>query len=188
MPQHGFLEQLLARDPRSLARFPELPLEHALAAWHEVKAAGTATPPAPAEPAPAPAPAPAIPEELSTVVCSLATQVWRTKSKMIDPATGEPREDLKRIYRHVQGSIDALTQMDVTLNDWLNQPYDSGLPLKVLTFQPMPGMERDTIIEVLRPNVVWKGHLLQLGEVIVGVPEQAPEATATPTTTDPISP
>jgi hypothetical protein len=60
--------------------------------------------------------------------------------------------------------------MGLTMNDWVNQPYDAGLPVKVLTFQPTPGLSRDTILEAVRPTVIWKDRLLQLGEVIVGIP------------------
>ena len=63
-----------------------------------------------------------------------------------------------------------LKQMGLTMNDWVNQPYDAGLPVKVLTFQPTPGLDRDTILETVRPTVIWKDRLLQSGEVIVGTP------------------
>jgi hypothetical protein len=56
------------------------------------------------------------------------------------------------------------------MNDWVNQPYDTGLPVKVLSFQPTPGLDRDTVIETVRPTVIWKDRLLQSGEVIVGTP------------------
>ena len=80
---------------------------------------------------------------------------------------------MKRAYRHVESAIDSLAQMEVTMNDWLNQSYDVGLPVKVLAFQPTPGLTRDTVIEAVRPAIVWKNQLLQLGEVIVGTPPAA---------------
>jgi hypothetical protein len=31
-------------------------------------------------------------------------------------------------------------------------------------------VERDTVIETVRPTVMWKDRLVQLGEVVVGTP------------------
>jgi hypothetical protein len=67
--------------------------------------------------------------------------------------------------------------MGITLNDWIGQPYDPGLPVKVLTFQPAEGVVRDTVIEAVRPTVIWRDRLLQLGEVVVGIPIN-PEKTS----------
>ena len=166
-----FLNQLLAKDPRKLVRFPEYPLEAALAELKELQQRVSAAmpPPAPAAVPPAPEP-PASPEGLGSSLAALATHVWRTKGKMVDSATGEPKEDSKRAYRHVEASIETLAQMGVTINDWLDQPYDPGLPVKVLTFQPHPGVTRDTVIEAVRPTVIWREQLLQLAEVVVGIP------------------
>jgi hypothetical protein len=60
--------------------------------------------------------------------------------------------------------------MGVVIRDQLNEPYDPGLPVNVLTFQPMPGLTRDTIIEVVRPTIIWQERVLQIGEVVVGTP------------------
>jgi hypothetical protein len=129
----------------------------------------TSSPAAPEASVPAPLPG----EELSSFLCRLATHVWRAKSKMIDPATGAARDDMKRVYRHIEGAVETLGQSGVVLQDWLNQGYDVGLPVKVLSYQPTPGLTRDTILETLRPAVIWNGRMLQLGEVIVGTPPPA---------------
>lgn len=171
----GLLQQILARNPRRLARFPEVPIEQALIEWRQLQAPpAAAAPMAPVTPAPLPA-GPTSEPALAEFLGSLATHVWRAKNKMVDSATGEPREDAKRTYRHIEAAIETLRQMEVTVNDWLNQAYDAGLPVKVLAFQPTPGLVRDTIVEVMRPAVIWKERLLQSGEVIVGIP-LAPDA------------
>jgi antitoxin component of RelBE/YafQ-DinJ toxin-antitoxin module len=77
---------------------------------------------------------------------------------------------MRRVHRHLEGALDVLKEMGLTINDWINQPYDAGLPVKVLTFQPAPEVERDTVIETVRPTVMWKDRLVQLGEVVVGTP------------------
>ncbi len=201
MSNPGFFALLLAREPRKLARFPDLPLDAALAEYRALEAGLSGAPPSansssplagtssgtnPARahtasplpavsstiPTPAAAQAAAVDpsEALGSSLCALTTQVWRTKAKMIDQATGEPKEEMRRVYRHVEGALENLAQMGVTMNDWINQPYDPGLPVKVLTFQPTPGVHRDTVVEAVRPTVIWNDKILQLGEVVVGIP------------------
>lgn len=158
MPSTLF-QQLLARDPRKLARFPEAPLDRALADWHRL----VNTPPAPSPAATTPtAPSP----ELGPSFCELATHVWRARNRIGDA----PPDVLRRALRHLDAATETLRQLDVTLKDWLNEPYDPGLPLKVIAFQPSPGLVRDTIIEVVRPAVFWQNRLVQSGEVVVGRP------------------
>jgi hypothetical protein len=110
-------------------------------------------------------------------LAGLATQVWRARNRIIDPATGEPREEMKRIHRHIEGAYETFSQMGLALNDWVGQPYDPGLPVKVLTFQPSPGVTRDTVLEAVRPTIIWKEQLVQMGEVIVAIPETPEEKT-----------
>jgi len=160
----GLWAQIFARDPRTLVRFPDLPIDAALAELAEISGM-PATPQAPAA-----APAGAENEQLPQALSSLATHLWRAKGKLVDPATGEPREESRRIYRHVEAALETFSQLGVTMNDWLNQPYDPGLPVKVLTFQPTPDLTRDTVVEATRPTVMWNDRLLQLAEVIVGIP------------------
>ena len=168
MIEHGFLAQVLARDPRSLVRLPDAPVDQA---FDELLALHRSLQDAPqSAAAPAPTPSPSPDEEIGSFLCRLATHLWRAKSKMLDPGNGAPRDDMKRVYRHIEGALDSLTQSGIVIQDWLNQPYDVGLPVKVLSYQPTAGLPRDTILETLRPAVIWNGRMLQLGEVIVGTP------------------
>lgn len=178
MSQPSFVSQLLARDPRKLVRFPDFPIDAAMSELRELqeqaeqaaKRAQSTPSLAVSTQTTAPPPPSALPDGFGAAIASLATQVWRTKAKLLDSATGGPREENRKIYRHVEAAMDVFAQMGVSLNDWVKQPYDPGLPVKVLTFQPTPGLERDTVIEAVRPTVIWKDQLLQLGEVVVGIP------------------
>jgi len=170
------LAQIFARNPRKQVRFPELPVDEALTAvrrWEAALRETRAAPPATATPGPEEDD----PEGLSTAFGGLATQARRAMGKTVDPATGEPREEMRRVHRHIEGALEVLKQMGLTINDWVNQPYDAGLPVKVLAFQPAPGVERDTILETVRPTVMWKNRLVQLGEVVVGTPVGSGEKT-----------
>ena len=161
MTTPSFFDLVFARDPRRIVRFPEAPLDQALADWEKIQSA-----PAPVPVADTPAPA-------MDQIAAIATHVWRAKRKLIDPESGQPHEETKRTYRHIESTLDALAQMGVVISDQLNEPYDPGLPVNVLTFQPMPGLSRDTIIDVVRPTIIWQERVLQVGEVVVGTPENS---------------
>jgi len=162
MTTPSFFDLVLARDPRRIVRFPEAPLDQALADLEKIQSAPVSAPTAET-------PLPALDQ-----IAAIATNVWRAKGKLIDPATGQPREETKRTYRHIESTLDALTQMGVVIREQLYEPYDPGLPVNVLTFQPMPGLSRDTIVEIVRPTIIWQDRVLQVGEVVVGTPESAP--------------
>ena len=134
----------------------------------------------PSESVPTPAPAAGIDSSsaLSGSIASIVTNLWRAKAKMVEADTGEPKEETRRIYRHVEGALETFQQLGVTITEMLNQPYDAGLPVKVLTFQPAPDIQRDTILEVIRPTIIWKDTLLQMGEIIVGIPAESPHKPA----------
>lgn len=180
MSNPSLIDQIFARDPRTQVRFPELSVDGAmkeLRVLQEKMKDGANPPGPPPAPAPTPVPAPApetmaakLPDGLTQSLAALATHVWRAKGKLVDPTTGQPNEETRRAYRHVQAAFDTFAQMGLTMNDWIDQPFDPGLPVKVLTFQPMPKIMRDTVVEAVRPTVIWKDQLLQLGEVVVGIP------------------
>jgi hypothetical protein len=167
MNQPSFFAQVFAREPRRMVRFPDVPIDRALADWKRLEMSlATPTPP-PAAPA---APAPSIAGANRDQIVVIATNMWRAKSKLVDRSSGLPHEDTKRTYRHVESALDALTEMGVVIRDLLNEPYDPGLPVNVLTYQPSPGITHDTVIEVVRPTILWRDEVVQVGEVVVGTP------------------
>ena len=173
MNDPGIFQLLMASDPRQLAKFPPIPLEKAMGEVQALKNASTGG----AAPAPSVVPAAAIVsglepvEALGSSIATLATHIWRAQTRMVDPKTGEAREETRRLYRHIEGALDTFASMGVRLSDWVGQPYDAGLPVKVLSFQPTADLACDTVIEAVRPAVFWQDRLLQVGEVIVGIPQ-----------------
>lgn len=176
MSNPSVVAQLLAKDPRRQARFPEVPVDQALRELEELqkKIAGAKNGAAPAA-----APAATIDptSALGGSIASIVTNLWRAKLKLVEAQTGEPFEETRRIYRHVEGALETFKQLGVTITELVNQPYDAGLPVKVLTFQPAPGVKRDTILEVIRPTIIWQDTLLQMGEIVVGIPAETAEKT-----------
>lgn len=102
---------------------------------------------------------------------NIATNAWRIKIKMVDSDTGEAKEDMKRFYRHIEAIFESLGQIGVETIDPIRGVYDSGMALKVLSFEPTPGLSHEEIKETIKPSVIWQGRLIQIGEVIVGTPQ-----------------
>ena len=104
---------------------------------------------------------------------NIATNTWRAIARMVDPDTGEARDEMKRVYRHIEAISGALKEMGVEIIDPTGRPYDLGMALKVISFEQTPGLAAEEIKETIKPSVVWQGRLIQMGEVIVGTPQTA---------------
>jgi hypothetical protein len=107
------------------------------------------------------------------ILASIATNAWRAQNKMVDSDTGEAKEEMKRVYRHIEGIIESLTQSGIQIIDPVGRAYDSGMALNVVSFEPTSGFTSEEIKETIKPSVALHGRLIQMGEVIVGTPEKA---------------
>ena len=104
-------------------------------------------------------------------LADLVTGLWRLREKMLDGETGRPLEEMRRAFRHLESAWDILAQVGVQVQEHSRSRYDPGLSLKVVAFQPTPGLDCKTVIETLKPTVYMKGQRIQVGEVVVGTPE-----------------
>ena len=107
------------------------------------------------------------------ILADVATGLWRLRQRMLQPGTDEPREEMRRAYLSFESAWDALMEAGITIQDHTDSAFNAGLLLRVLAFQPTPGIVRETVIETVRPSIYYKQQLLQPGEVIVGTPEMA---------------
>lgn len=106
---------------------------------------------------------------LKTLV-SIATNAWRAKTKMIDSSTGQVREELRRIDRHVEAIYRALGGVGISIRDHTGDPYDEGQPMKVVASKPVPGLARKQVSETLLPSIFWNNRLVQNGEIEIAIP------------------
>lgn len=112
-----------------------------------------------------------VPTRVLQAFATIATNAWRTRNKMTDEDTGEAKEEMKRAYRHIEALFDALSEIGIEIRDMQGRAFDSGMALKVISFEPTPGLSREEIAETIKPTVTWQGELIQMGEVIVGTPD-----------------
>lgn len=112
-----------------------------------------------------------VPSSVVKAFATIATNTWRAKAKMVDPDTGETKEEMKRVYRHIEAIFESLMQIGVETIDPVGRVYESGMALKVVSFEPTPGLSNEEIKETIKPSIAWQGRLIQIGEVIVGTPQ-----------------
>jgi len=105
-------------------------------------------------------------------IADIGTGIWRLKQKMVKPGTNQPIEEMQRPFRHLESVWDALTQEGAEIIDHTDKPFDPGMSLKVVSYQPTPGLGRERVIETIKPTIYFRGKPIQMGEVIVGRPEK----------------
>jgi len=108
----------------------------------------------------------------TTLLADLATGLWRLRQRFIDPATGEPLESMRRPFRDVEMLLCRLAEDAIEVQDHTGVLYDPSQSLRVAAFQPVAGIEPDRILETLKPTVYHHHQRIQVGEVIVGIPQK----------------
>jgi len=119
-------------------------------------------------------------EQEVRLLADVGTGLWRLRQKMVKQGTTQPLDEMRRAYRHLESVWDALVQAGAEIQDHTDKPFDSGMSLKVVSFQPTPGLGRERVIETIKPTIYFKGKAIQMGEVIVGRPEKHETPAANP--------
>lgn len=103
-------------------------------------------------------------------LCDLANGVWRLKTRMIDGATGRPKEQFRREYSHVESLWDVLAEAGIEIQDHTGQRVSPGLSLREIERIPVLGLSHARVQETIKPTIYFKGNHVQKGEVIVEEP------------------
>jgi hypothetical protein len=111
-----------------------------------------------------------MPANIVKGMADIATSVWKAKAKMLDGASGEVRDEMKRVYRHIEGVLGTLQEIGLEVKDHTGDAFDYGLPLKVVTTQPTQGITRESVIETIKPTIYWQQQIIQMGEVVIATP------------------
>ncbi len=98
----------------------------------------------------------------------IGTGLWRLKKNKVQPGTDRPLDEMRKAYRHLESVWDSLKEAGIEIQDHTNTPYDQGMSLKVISLQPVGGIDRERVIETITPSTYYKGHMIRMGEVIVG--------------------
>jgi len=113
----------------------------------------------------------------SAFFVELANSAWDLRRSTTDLRSPDANPSISRIARHVDRLWESLEQAGVSIQDHTNQPFDSGQSLDVLAFQPTAGIDREVVIETIRPTVYLQDHRIQIGQIIVATPQVPSEET-----------
>lgn len=106
------------------------------------------------------------------LLAHIGVGLWRLRRRIVRPWTDRPPEDEKRRASRLLESVwDTLEGAGVEIVDHTDQAFNAGMSLKVIAFQPTPGLEREMVIETIKPTVYIHDQLVQTGEVVVGTPD-----------------
>ena len=109
--------------------------------------------------------------ELAKLFRAIGTAAWKLAGRMLDEETKEPKDEYRRLWRHVEAVRDALAEIGVDVIDWTGKRYDEGMSLKVVSEEERPGTKEPEIIETLLPTIRFRKQVqLQQGEVVVSRP------------------
>ena len=116
------------------------------------------------------------------LLADVGTGLWRLRQKMVKSGTDRPLEEMRRAYRHLESVWDALVKAGVEIRDHTGEPVPEGgiYALRVIAFQPTPGISREKVIETIRPTIYYEDQMIQMGQVIVGTPEIPSDQTPEP--------
>jgi len=123
-----------------------------------------------------------LPDMFLKAVINIATSAWRIRCKVTD-SSGEPLEeiskaDTKKIPKYIESIFESLVSLGIEVKDRTGEVFDYGLPEKVVTTIPQPGINKERIVETLSPTIYWRSQIAQLGEVVIATPEKSTNAHA----------
>lgn len=112
---------------------------------------------------------------LGKQLASVATSTWRMRSRLWNHKDQQPLasvtpEDVKRLQRSVDAIFTALKEAGVEIRDRTGEPFDYGLPEKVVAIKQKQGINKELVSETLLPTIYWRDCLVQKGEVILSTP------------------
>jgi len=109
-------------------------------------------------------------DSLIQLTTEIGTTLWRLQRRL--KAEGEAADIIRRSSRDLESISDSLSQSNIEIRDHTGEKYDDGMVLKVIAFQPVPGLHQQQVLETIKPTIYYKNTLIQTGQVIVGVPEK----------------
>ncbi|WP_424186872.1 hypothetical protein ACOBQX_03290 [Actinokineospora sp. G85] len=129
----------------------------------------------PPEPDPEPEVVEAAPPEVhgldDAAVADVATNLWRLRSRL-ETGVGQDDRERRLANRHLAAVHDRLAEAGIRVQDHDGIAWDPGMVLRVLAYEPRPHLDRETVVETVRPTVYRDDRCVQQGHVIVGVPEK----------------
>lgn len=108
------------------------------------------------------------------VIADVATGVWRVLKRFA--ADSEAAKTQRLATRNLTAVAERLADAQVRIQDHDGAVFDPGLSLRVMAYEARAGIDRELVVETVRPSVYRSGRCIQTGQVIVGMPEKGQPA------------
>jgi hypothetical protein len=110
---------------------------------------------------------------------AIITYIWRIHDRINDRLNDEPKESLsvdeiKKIYKYTEQISDCFKSIGFEIKDRVGEPFNYGLPEKVVATKPQLGINHEMVIETLLPTVYFRDKTIQQGEIIIATPNNEP--------------
>jgi hypothetical protein len=107
-------------------------------------------------------------------IVAIGTKLWRLRSEMMRQAQDQKPPALRYAYRHLDALWTQLAEAGIEVRDHTGEavPKSGIYLLKTVAYQPVSGINRQCVIETLKPTIYFNNRIIQVGEVIVGTPKQ----------------
>lgn len=116
-------------------------------------------------------------QQMARFLADLGTGIWRIRRK-ISGMKRMPKE-LKDAMFSLESAWDSMTEGGVEIIDHIGT-VPPAREAKIVEVREVPGLEGEHVIDAIRPAILLKGELIQIGEVIMGLPGRREEPSGKP--------
>jgi hypothetical protein len=109
---------------------------------------------------------------LEAALVEALTSLWRARRKL-EAGDGSGDQTRRQATRHLRAAIDALAGAGWSIQDHDGAPFDAGLALEVIAYEPREDVPTESVLETVRPCIYCGARRVQIGQVIVAKPEKS---------------
>jgi hypothetical protein len=110
--------------------------------------------------------------DVSDLVSSLATEVWRLQKRLSKCKDFLPKDnqDINSFIGQMQRVEDIFKKQEIEIRDHTGDEYTGGSSFKVIHIEEIEDLAGPAmrVIETVKPSIYFKGQIILNGEVIVG--------------------
>ena len=105
--------------------------------------------------------------QMASFLVDLGTGIWRVRRKI---------EGISRMPREIRDALFSLESMWMSMSDGGVEIVDhigtipSAREAKIVETREMQGLVREQVIDAVKPTILLRGDVIQLGEVVMGKP------------------
>mgnify|MGYP001606005404 CR=1 FL=1 len=113
------------------------------------------------------------PSEVDQFVREIGGVIWRWGNRM-KALTNEITDNklIERVERVLDNAMDVLKNNEIEIRDHKGRQYSHGSHWKIVGRHLVEGIKERIIFDTISPAILYRGALIQDGEIIVGEPDK----------------